>query len=74
MRQLRHPNRRRGSNLIEFALILPVAVVMFFGIFEHGWYVYQSWAVKRLMAVALGLLSIRRVGDSTRLYMSPRGI
>ena len=50
MRQLRHPNRRRGSNLIEFALILPVAVVMFFGIFENGWYVYQSWAVNKATA------------------------
>lgn len=41
-------NRRpkRGSNLIEFALILPVAVLLIFGIFENGWYVYQKWAVQ----------------------------
>ena len=33
-----HLNRRprRGSNLIEFALILPVAVLLIFGIFENG--------------------------------------
>jgi len=26
-------------------LILPLAVLMIFGIFENGWYVYQKWAV-----------------------------
>jgi hypothetical protein len=31
--------------LIEFALILPVFVLLLFGIFENGWYVYQTWAV-----------------------------
>jgi Flp pilus assembly protein TadG len=41
-----HRRSRRGGNLIEFAMILPVAVLLIFGIFENGWYVYQKWAVQ----------------------------
>lgn len=29
---------RRGENAIEFALVLPVLLVVLFGIFEMGWY------------------------------------
>jgi hypothetical protein len=51
MRQFfQRARKRRGGNLIEFALILPVAVLVFFGIFENGWFVYQSWAVHKATA------------------------
>ena len=37
--------QRRGSNLVEFALILPVFLTVIFGIIEFGWFFYQHTAV-----------------------------
>lgn len=36
---------RRGSSAIEFALVLPVIVVIMAGILEYGWYLFQLSSV-----------------------------
>ena len=35
----------RGSALVEGALVLPVLLVLFFGVFEFSWYFYQQHRV-----------------------------
>jgi Flp pilus assembly protein TadG len=37
--------RRRGAELIEFALVFPVFLFLFFGIMEYSWYFFQRGAV-----------------------------
>lgn len=34
-------NTRRGASALEFALTLPVLVVVLAGILEYGWYLFQ---------------------------------
>lgn len=41
---LRRP-RRRGNNAIEFALILPVLMMILTGIADYGWYFSQNQGV-----------------------------
>jgi Flp pilus assembly protein TadG len=36
---------RRGSNAVEFALVLPVFVVMIFGMMEFSWVFFQPTTV-----------------------------
>lgn len=38
--------RRRGANHIEFALLLPVLLMFFYGIMEYGWMFFQRTAVQ----------------------------
>ena len=40
------PQRRRGQSLVELAMILPVLLLMFFGVMEFGWYLYNYVAVE----------------------------
>lgn len=37
--------RRRGSTLLEFALVVPVLMLILLGIMEFGWYVKNQLAV-----------------------------
>lgn len=37
--------RRRGSNVVEFALLLPFFLGVYFSIMEYGWYFYQRSGV-----------------------------
>jgi len=50
--------RRRGSTVIEFALTLPVIVVILAGILEYGWYLFQLSNV------------VHAVRDGTRIGVS----
>ena len=34
-------NRRRGASALEFALTLPVVMLVLAGILEYGWYLFQ---------------------------------
>lgn len=52
MRSLRRLHRsttsrraRRGAEIVEFALIFPIYLVLFFGIIEYSWYFYQRGVV-----------------------------
>lgn len=36
---------RRGSNLVEFALIFPIFMALFIGVMEYSWYFYQRGVV-----------------------------
>lgn len=38
-------SRRRGSELVEFALVFPFFMLMFTGIMEYSWYFYQRGVV-----------------------------
>lgn len=38
---------RRGATAVEFALILPLVVVMFVGVLEYGWYFFTHSMVMR---------------------------
>ncbi|MCG3152544.1 MAG: hypothetical protein GEEBNDBF_01845 [bacterium] len=35
----------RGNNLIEFAMVLPVLLTMFMGVFDFGWVLHQQIAL-----------------------------
>jgi Flp pilus assembly protein TadG len=37
--------RRRGSTLVEFALLVPVLLVILMGIMEFGWLITRTYAV-----------------------------
>lgn len=39
------PRRSRGSNLVEFAMVLPVLLTMFMGVFDFGWVLHQQIAL-----------------------------
>ena len=39
------PRRRRGVELVEFALVLPLACVMLFSTMEFSWYMFQRGGV-----------------------------
>jgi len=36
---------RRGNNLVEFAMILPVLLTLFMGVFDFGWVLHQQIAL-----------------------------
>ncbi len=56
---------RRGSNAIEFALTLPIFVILFSGMIDFSWYFFSGWRVSA--AVREGL----RVGSLTPLANAP---
>lgn len=39
------PRQRRGSQLVEFALVFPVFLFLFVGIMEYSWFFYQRSVV-----------------------------
>lgn len=39
------PAARRGNNLVEFAMVLPLLLTMFLGIFDFGWILHQQIAL-----------------------------
>lgn len=41
LRAARPRRARRGAELVEFALIFPIYLILFFGIMEYSWYFYQ---------------------------------
>jgi Flp pilus assembly protein TadG len=58
---------RRGSNAIEFALTLPVFVILLSGMIDFSWYFFTGWRVSS--AVREGL----RVGSLTPTSDDPVG-
>jgi len=38
----RFRKRSRGQNLVEFALVLPILLILFMGIFDFGWILNQQ--------------------------------
>lgn len=45
MMRLRHPSERRGQTLVEFALILPIFVLVLFGILDFSRAVYAHHTI-----------------------------
>lgn len=43
----RAPRRERGASAVEFAIILPVLVVMLFGIIDYGCFFFDSIGLKQ---------------------------
>lgn len=41
----RRSGSRRGSNLVEFALIFPIFMALFIAVMEYSWYFYQRGVV-----------------------------
>lgn len=39
------PRGSRGNNLVEFAMVLPVLLTMFMGVFDFGWVLHQQIAL-----------------------------
>jgi len=56
---------RRGSNAIEFALILPVLLTLIFGAMEYSWYFVQYEAVARSASQGA------RAGSQVKLSSGP---
>lgn len=45
MSRRRSRRRRRGSHVVEFALLAPFYFMLYFGIIEYGWYFFQRSGV-----------------------------
>jgi hypothetical protein len=45
MKRIQLLRGRRGSQVVEFAILLPVFLLVYFGIIEYSWYFYQSAGV-----------------------------
>ncbi|MCB9666213.1 MAG: pilus assembly protein [Alphaproteobacteria bacterium] len=41
LRASRPRRARRGAEFVEFAIIFPIYLILFFGIMEYSWYFYQ---------------------------------
>lgn len=54
--------RRRGVEVIEFAFIFPIAVIMMFAIAEYSWYMFQK----------AGVVDAARVGCRAAAQLDPR--
>lgn len=65
MHSLRSQRRRRGSNAIEFALILPVLMAFLTGIMDYGWFFSQQ--ISMIHAVRDGV----RAGATTAQEDNP---
>ncbi|MFH1675845.1 MAG: TadE family protein [bacterium] len=63
---LRKKRSQRGQSLVEFALLLPILVILFMGMFDFGWILHQQ--IQMDNATRLGA---RRgaVGDSNTLII-----
>jgi Flp pilus assembly protein TadG len=48
MRIRRKSNSDRGASLVEFAIVLPLLVLLLFGIIEFGWAFAQNLEVKHI--------------------------
>ena len=59
---------RRGSSAIEFALILPVIMVIMAGILEYGWYLFQ------LSSVVHAVRDGTRIGVTVPIEEGPEAI
>ena len=53
----------KGSSVVEFALVLPVFLAIFFGIIEYGWAMTQKIVLSH--AVAAGARAAVRMPDGT---------
>ena len=60
MRRLRNKRGERGASLVEFAIVLPLLVMLLFGIIEFGWAFAQNLEVKH---IAREVGRIATVGD-----------
>jgi hypothetical protein len=58
-------HKRRGSQAIEFALILPLLLVVLFGIIEYGWYFSKELSALNLVRDAA------RVGATADVAVAP---
>ncbi|MEN8114150.1 MAG: TadE/TadG family type IV pilus assembly protein [Actinomycetota bacterium] len=46
MFRLFHRDRERGASAVEFALVLPILVLLVFGIMESGWFFAQQVEIR----------------------------
>ena len=65
---MRRSSNRRGSNAIEFALTLPVFVILLSGVIDFSWYFFAGWRVSS--AVREGI----RVGSKTPMSAGPAAV
>lgn len=66
---LRHRRWRRGANAIEFAIILPIWVMITLGIIEFSWMYYQQSALNASAALGCRAGSLVDPGDDDQ-YIS----
>jgi Flp pilus assembly protein TadG len=65
-RRLRSGSRRRGVEAVEFAIIFPLYLVLFFGVLEYGWFMFQKASVAD--AVRQGCQSAGQADPATTDY------
>jgi hypothetical protein len=53
-----HPRRSRGQSLVEFALILPIFLLMLFGLVDMGLYVYMNSTLSQATREAARVASV----------------
>jgi Flp pilus assembly protein TadG len=54
---------RRGSNAIEFALTLPIFVILLSGMIDFSWYFFTGWRVSSAVREGLRVASVTPVTD-----------
>jgi Flp pilus assembly protein TadG len=73
MEKKRFPTRRRhGATLIEFALVLPILVILTLGIIEFGWYTKNQLGVANAVREGARVASIGQTQNqiTTRIINS----
>lgn len=59
--------RERGAAAVEFALVVPILLVLVFGIIQYGWYFYAMQAGTSATSDAVRRLSVGDCQDTTEL-------
>lgn len=79
-RQLRRHDGERGASLVEFAVVLPLFILLVFGIMEAGWFFSQSVELRnaaregaRLAVVDYGTGQEIRLETCSRAALSGAG-
>ncbi len=57
----------RGTSAVEFALVVPILLVLVFGIIQYGWYFYAMQAGTSATSDAVRRLSVGDCQSSTEL-------
>lgn len=74
---MRHPGQTRGQSIVEMAFILPILLVVLFGLIEFGWLIFAystiSQAARNGAEAAAQLPPYQSWMDIDRLASKPQG-